>query len=418
MEGQIDRLLLTLREEFDSVRPRRLVRRRLSIPELPHKVDALIGMRRTGKTWFLFQLVDERLAAGVPPEAILYLNFEDDRLLPATGPDLARLVDAFYAAFPENHDRICHLFLDEVQNVEGWERVVRRLLDTRRVRILVTGSSARLLGREIATALRGRSLPTEVWPYGFVEWLDATGSGLPSSPRGPRGRDRLRKALARYLDEGGFPETAGIDPAARLRILQDYVQVVIFRDIVERHKLKGTVLVRYLIRWLLRSPGHLFSVHKFLHDLHSQGIRASKNALHEYVGHVGDAYLAFTVPLFSESVRKANSNPRKVYAVDTGLSGAVGLGSSRNRGQAFENLVYLDLRRQGCEVTYYLTEDRLECDFLACFPDGRRRLYQACWDATDAATLERERRALDRARKETGLDGELVTPDTYLDSLG
>ena len=417
MEGQIRDLLHTLREEFRAARPGKIVRRRIHPPDLASKIDALIGMRRTGKTWLLFQIAADLEAAGVPADAVLYVNWEDDRLLPAGARDLAGLVGAFYSEHPENHDRTCHLLLDEIQNVSGWSRVARRLLDTRRVRIHVTGSSARLLGREIATELRGRSLPTEIWPYDFREWLEAIGSPPSGPPRGQRSRDRMIGALARYIEEGGFPETAGIDPVNRRRILLDYVQVVLFRDIVERHEVKNTTLIRYLIRTLLRSPGRAFSIHRFLSDLRSQGIRASKTALHEYLGHVEDAYLAFAVPLYSESIRRTQSNPRKVYSVDTGLSRAVNPGAGRDMGHLFENLVYLDLRRRGCEVFYYLTGDRKECDFVARFPDGETRLYQACWDPSDEETLGRESRALEAAMREIGVGGEIVTPGTYLDGI-
>ena len=126
-------------------------------PEAKSLIKVAVGMRRSGKTYFLFQTIRELLAAGVVPERVLYLNFEDDRLLPMDHKAMGRLIDSWYTLYPDNHDHCCYLFLDEVQNVEGWATVLRRLLDTKKIQIYVTGSSAKLLSKEIATALRGRS---------------------------------------------------------------------------------------------------------------------------------------------------------------------------------------------------------------------------------------------------------------------
>ena len=132
-------------------------------------------MRRTGKTFMLFQEIRRLLADQVPIETILYLNFEDDRLLPMNKSELAKLLDAFYSLYPENHEKQCYLFLDEIQNVHDWPIVIRRFLDSKKVKIYLTGSSAKLLSKEIATSLRGRSIATEIWPYSFREYLTAHG---------------------------------------------------------------------------------------------------------------------------------------------------------------------------------------------------------------------------------------------------
>src|SRR5205807_1805498 len=137
---------------------------------------------------------------------ILYINFEDDRLLPLHHQKLAKLVDAFYSLYPENHDRKCYLFFDEIQNVEDWPIVIRRFHDSKNVEIFLTGSSAKLLSKEIATTLRGRTLATEIWPYSFQEFLRAKKIVIDTHLFGKRVKDALTKHFLAYLSEGGFPE--------------------------------------------------------------------------------------------------------------------------------------------------------------------------------------------------------------------
>ena len=145
--------------------------REITLPSIPNKINVIIGMRRTGKTYFLLQEIKifeiKRLSQ------VLYLNFEDDRLLPLTAPKLGELIDAFYSLHPENHDKTCYFILDEIQNVPQWEITIRHFLDTKKVNIKLTGSSAKLLSKEIATSLRGRSIATEMWPFSFKEYLIA-----------------------------------------------------------------------------------------------------------------------------------------------------------------------------------------------------------------------------------------------------
>jgi hypothetical protein len=403
-----------LQEEFYEQRLPALVTRDARVPQVEKKIIAVVGMRRAGKTYFLYQQIAELLKAGEPRDSILFLSFEDDRLIPVDRAKLAGLIEALYALHPENHHRRVHLFLDEIQNVEGWPPVLRRFLDTRDIRIFVSGSSAKLLSREIATALRGRSLPCEISPFSFKERLRFLGAEVPApgASLGPAARDRLLQHLRTHLHDGGFPETLPQQPVDRLQTLRDYVDVVILRDIIERHGITNVALVRYLIRTLLSIAGGRFTVNKCFNDLKSQGFRVAKNTLHEYLEYIEDAFLAFLVPLAARSVRRKQVNPRKVYAVDPGLVQAFTL-RTENYGPLFENLVFNDLRRRGCDVAYHLTSEGNEVDFVAQYPDGRTRLYQVCFDPSDEATRRREERALEEAKKELGVDGSLVTPESY-----
>lgn len=368
---------------------------------LPGKVDTLIGMRRSGKSWRLFQAMRALLHEGVPKPCLLYINFDDERLYPLSSGDLGRIPDTFYRLFPENKNRRCHFFLDEIQNVDGWERFVRRLLDTEDVQLTLTGSSVKLLSREIATTLRGRSLTAEIFPFSFAEALRHQGI----DPRlgetiGGKRRAQLANRLWAYMETGGFPEVQGVESHHRIAILQEYVDVVVLRDVVERHGIGNLMPLRQLIRRLLSAPACAFSINRFYNDLKSQGIACGKNSLHEYLTHLEDAYLVQAVSIDARSERQRQVNPRKVYPIDTGLAQAFHHGMDMDRGRLLETLVFLDLRRRGLEVAWLRTTQGYEVDFVARQMDMEPQLIQVSESLADAKTRERELRALRAAMAE------------------
>jgi predicted AAA+ superfamily ATPase len=369
--------------------------REITLPGLPTKVDTLVGMRRSGKTWFAYQLIREAVRNGIEPECLLYINFEDERLLPMTAADLREIPEALYRRYPSAQDRKCWFFFDEIQNVPGWEMFVRRLLDSLKARIVLTGSSAKLLSREIATSLRGRSLATELLPFSFRELLIHRGVPLPERwPVPERQRSLLSHHLRSYLATGGFPEVVDLEPELRARILIDYVDIVLFRDVVERHGVTNVAALRYLTRCLLRSPAGLFSINKLYNDLRSQGLRVGKDTLYEYLSYLEDAYLLFDVQLHSESERQRMVNPRKCYLVDPALSPAVSFAATSDIGHLLENTVYLELRRRGYTCRYLRTSKGHVVDLLALKPGGKNHLVQVCTDlSASPETRHRELRA-------------------------
>lgn len=405
MNRIIEQLIVDFQERaLPEMTPRMAV-----IPWLPGKVDTIIGMRRTGKTWFQFQVMKGLLDAGRARESILYLNFEDERLLPMTTEDLARIPETFFRLYPALQERECAFFFDEIHTVPGWDRFIRRLVDAGGVHICLTGSSAKLLSQEIATSLRGRAISTEIFPFSFVESMAHAGIEPPGPSRpGGKLQARLSHHLRRYLLEGGFPEVQGLEGPYRVRILQDYLDVVILRDVVERHGISNTVALRHLIRHLMGSAGCLFSVNKFYHDLRSRGVAVSKETLHAYIDHLSDALLFFPVPIHSASERRRQVNPRKVYAIDPGLVHAWGTPRSPDWGHLLETFVFLHLRRRQPRIDYYRTESGQEIDFLVTGAEGDRTLIQACADMSDPNTRSRELAALEQGMKETGIEDALV----------
>lgn len=412
---ETDTLLLLLGEFHDKLgRLKDLVTRDAKFPNAPGKIKVAMGMRRAGKTYFLYQHILQLLEKGVDKRAILYLNFEDDRLLPLDEKKLARLLDAFYTLHPENHERLCYLFLDEIQNVLDWPIVIRRLSDTKQVEIFLTGSSAKLLSKEIATNLRGRSLATEIWPYSFQEFLRAKKITIDQRLYSQKVRDHLAQVFRQYLMEGGFPEIIPFEPDVKNQTLQEYLNVTLYRDIIERHEIIHHALIKYMIFSMIHNVGKPFTINKFYNDCKNQGYQISRDLLYDYAKYIEDAYLAFSIGMYDRSIRKVQTNPKKIYTIDSGLTRAITLEYENDFGRLFEGVVYLDLRRLGCKVSYFLTQDRHEIDFLAQTPQGQKKFFQVAWDIGNPDTLQREQRALEAGMKELNIEGEIITLDSYL----
>ncbi|MBX9587385.1 MAG: ATP-binding protein [Gammaproteobacteria bacterium] len=393
-----------------------LVARNVSFPEVDNKIKVAVGMRRSGKTCLQYQTIMHLLEASIPLTRILYINFEDDRLLPLDVGKCGKLIDSFYELYPENHDEQCYLFLDEIQIIEGWETVIRRIFDSKKVQIYLTGSSSKLLSTEIASNLRGRSIATEVWPYSFNEYLRAKNISAESGIFTKKKQDTLTQLFNEYLICGGFPEVTSYDSDIRTKTLQEYIEVVIYRDIIERHAVKHPTLIKYMIIFMLHNVSRPFTINKFYNDLKGQGYHITKDSLYEYLNFIEEAYLAFTISLYDKSIRKVQTNPKKLFAVDTGLINCVTLNNQNDQGKLFENIIYLELRRLNCKIYYYLTEERYEIDFLIHTPLGKILLLQVCWDMSNTATKQREFRALEQAQAELGIEGRIITLEDYLRS--
>ncbi len=383
--------------------PPALTRRDVHLPPVRGKALAVIGMRRSGKTTFLWQCLGDRLEKGAPRESLLYLSFEDERLVGMQASDLSWLVEEYFRQHPGVRDaQTATLFFDEIQALSGWEPFVRRLLDTEKVELFLSGSSARLLSREVASSMRGRALEVLIHPFSFRETLRHTGAepeapwdGLPKAVHSD-----LDHRLGAYLLEGGFPEAVGVPKRDHGALLQSYVDVVVLRDIIERHAVTNPVALRWMQRHLLASAAAPFSVQKFYNDLRSQGIPVGKDTLHAYLGYLEDAFLIRTVALHTASERQRMVNPRKAYPVDPGLIPIYARTGRPNLGHALETVVLVELERRGCQVEYVRTGQGFEVDFLATTHSEVPELIQVCLDVSDPATRERELRALASASKE------------------
>jgi predicted AAA+ superfamily ATPase len=375
-------------------------RRDVHLPDLPNKVHAVTGMRRSGKTTFLRQLCEQRRREWGTDRA-LYLSFEDERLDGIDAGQLSELFEEYYRRHPQYRGQATVAwYLDEIQWVTGWDRFARRVLDEERIELLVSGSSAKLLAREVHTSLRGRGLETTIQPFSFREFLRHRSEEVTEPP--DRWTDEQRSfAESRfrlYLEQGGFPEVQGQSRALRIQVLQSYVQDVIFRDVVERHAVTQLAALRWIVRHTLRNPAGQFSNHRLHQDLQSQGLSISKHTVADLLDHLEDAYLFSTVALETDSERQRQSNPRKLYPADPTLSAAFANTPAPNLGAHLETLVFNELQRRRAAITYIKTPSGHQIDFLARYPNGQTHLIQVCADPTDPQTLSRELRPFPEAQ--------------------
>ena len=377
-----------------------LTRRDVWLPSVRDKATAVIGMRRAGKTSLLWQIQSDRFAAGTPRAGMLYFSFEDERLADMQVQELDVLVETYYQLNPAwRSTQRASFFLDEIQLVPGWELFARRLLDTENIDLFLSGSSARLLSREVATSMRGRAMEAIVLPFSFREMLRHAGRepGKPVDRLTKAERSQVSKDLLDYLRQGGFPEAQGLDTRNRLELLRTYVDVVLLRDVVERHNLSQPQVLHWMVRQLLGNAAGAFSINKFHADLKSRGVAVGKDTLHSYLAHLEDAFLLFSINVATDSERRRQVNPRKVYPVDTGFIALYDRSGKSNLGHALETVVLLELLRRGAEVHYVRTPGGFEVDFYARDGVGREMLIQVCAGLENPDTLAREVRALQDA---------------------
>ena len=374
-----------------------IVPRDYEIPTTTKKIVSLIGVRRSGKTYILFSLI-EKLRQSIDPQNIIYINFEDDRLFPLTLEKLDDLMEGYYELYPKKREEKVYLFLDEVQNIEGWERYVRRIYDTLNLQIYITGSSSKLLSSEIATSLRGRTITYEIFPFSFREYLRY--KEIEVNLYFSKSISFIKNAFNSYLVDGGFAETFDETPDVQKRILKDYLDLIIYKDVVERYTIKNQSLLKHLIKYMFVNMGTLISVNKLYNDYKSQGYKIGKDTLQDYLSYLQEAYTLFTTPIYRNSVREEQRNPKKLYAIDNGFKKLFSISLSDDYSKLYENLAFLHLRRKSSEVYYFKAKQ--EVDLYVC--TNKEYLVNVSYLIEDEKTLTREINALKEGMRYFKLD--------------
>lgn len=387
-----------------------LINRNLNIPqEIPiRRAISIIGPRRAGKTYSMYQLITSILKNDINIKQIFYVNFEKNELDGASIEDLSAMIETYYELYPENKDKKVWLFLDEIQNITKWEKFVRTLIDSNNVQVFVSGSSSKLLSREIATAMRGRALTYTILPFSFSEYLSAANIKLVKYFSSAE-KANIAKKLANYLHNGGYPEVV-LYPQEKERLLQEIVEITIYRDVVERNKIRNTKLLKLLIMALINSTAREFSIHKFWNFVKSAGVKVSKNTLYAYVNALNDVFFVFTLRKFSYSYKDSEQSMPKIYIIDNGILTNNGISDN---GRLIENLVFIELRRQEKAVYYYKSADGKEVDFIILKNNKVIELLQVSYSLEDIKTKEREISALLKASKELKCNNlKIITYDT------
>jgi predicted AAA+ superfamily ATPase len=376
---------------------------------------SLAGVRRSGKTFIFYQIIDQ-LKKTIPLSNIIYIDFEDDRLLPIEGTEIKELLNVYRQHFPLNKDYPVYLFLDEVQNIPNWDKSVRRIFDREQnVQLAITGSSSKLLSSEIATALRGRTLSHYVAPVTFREFLrfkNVQVSDLNNIFFSPQ-KNELIKLFNEYLEFGGLPQV--VLSEKKLPILQEYFRAIFYRDIIERYNIRKIKLFENFIKLLIQSMSSRFSFGKMSHTLASIGHKVSKATLVDYMEKIESAFLAFQVPIFSFNIKDQLQYPRKIYIIDNGIRNAVTFRFSQDRGRLLENLVFKHLYRQSQnDIYYWADKNGHEVDFVVKQGTNVIKLIQVCESLADPKTRGRELRALDKAMAELDTDSATILTDDEL----
>jgi uncharacterized protein len=380
------------------------VPRRLHIPLVSGKAGVCTGVRRSGKSTLMFQLMQNLQASGVSRQNILYLNFFDDRLHALQHEGLGVILEAYFSMYPGKKDaETIYCFFDEIQVVPGWEPFVDRLMRTEKCEVYLTGSSAQMLAKEMATQMRGRALPWELFPFSFREFLDYKGLDG-SGPLSTKKRLIIQNAFEDYWETGGFPEILGFDRALRIKTHQEYWGAMLFRDLVERHDISHPKAVADLAHWLVDNSGSLYSINNLTGYLKSLGHKVPKSAVSDYLEWFQDAYIMFTVRIYDASLARANTNPKKIYCIDHALVRSISSGILVNSGHLLENLVFVALRRVSPAIFYYKTRTGREVDFIIQDQDRSAMLVQVCESLADPRTRKRETTALAEAMAEMQLD--------------
>lgn len=348
-----------------------------AIPELTSHALIISGIRRCGKSTLLQQLLK-----GKNPDAF-YLNFEDPRLVELELNDFTRLDEII----DEKQTNV--LFFDEIQVVEAWERYVRKKLDEE-FKVVITGSNASLLSSELGTKLTGRHITKELFPFSWNEFCEF------------RSVDFSEETLKSYLKTGGFPEYVKTEDDD---ILHQLFEDILVRDIAVRYGVRDVKTLQRLALYLVSNVGNLVTGNK-LRSLF--GIGATSTVM-EYFSYLEQTWLMHFIPKFSYSVRKQSINPRKVYAIDTGLINVNSKSFSDDCGRILENLVFLHLRRNFNEIYYF--SEKGECDFVV-FEKGKiREIVQVC-AGLNQDNLDRELNGLFEALEFFDLtEGTIVTLD-------
>ncbi len=344
----------------------------------------LVGMRRAGKTYQMYQHIQHLLQQGHSPEEILLINFEDERVVDMKQTDLHLILDAYYEMFA--HEPI--LFLDEIQNITGWEHFARRLADEKR-RVIITGSNAKMLSREIATTLGGRFMIKEIFPFSFGEYLKYNGVSLDANWQyGPQKAEVVR-LFDNYLAYGGIAEQFPLQD--KRGWLTSLYQKVLYSDIVLRNNIRNEKPLGLLVRKLSDTLMHATSVRRLQNILSAMGHKIARETVDTFLGYLNDAYLTFSITNYAATAVEREGN-KKYYFVDNGI---LNLFLVDAPAKLLENLVALTLRKQEKEYLYYYQRN-IEVDFL--LPEVNTAI-QACWTLNEGDTPEREIGALEKLHK-------------------
>jgi len=371
-------------------------------------VCIVTGARRSGKSYIMRQAVKRLIDTGVERNEILMINFEDPRF-PKLNVTLLQKIYETYLEFLSPKETP-YIFLDEVQEVEGWEKWVRTMREIKKGKIVVSGSNAKLLSKELATLLTGLHIDLTIFPLSFKEFLSFNDVNFKNKLEIEVRAVEIKSLLRKYFEFGSFPEV--VLNKEKKEILMRYYDDVINKDLIKRYKIRKVEQMKSLSRFYLTNVSNLTTFSSL-----EKHLNISTDTIEKFSEYLADAYLLFLLKRFSYKVREQDKSPKKVYSIDTGLANTVGFRFSENLGRLAENIVFLELKRKAqnipnFEIFYWKDEYHKEVDFV--IKEGLKvtQLIQVCFNILDEKTKRREIGALIKAMNEFELnEGIVITED-------
>lgn len=358
------------------------------------EVVDIIGPRRSGKSSILKLLIQKlRLS-----DNFLFINFEDPYFVTHNQPQVIEELIAVYQEYFQKN--LKYLFFDEIHAIDHWESAVRKLRDSGRYKIFLTGSSSKLLNRELSTLLTGRHMSYSILPLSFREFLSFKGIEIKSKKDVILKEKSLLKNFDDYLLHGGFPE---IVKTGNLGLLKQYYFDIIQKDIVMRYDVRQKDILEKMGIYLITNLSKTISIESL-----KKTFDLSFEAVSTYLGYFHEAFLTFELTQFSYSLKTQQKALKKIYAVDSGLANTISFRFSEDKGRLLEQCVFLELKRRGYDVYYYKTKNNKEVDFLIKMPNRNKALMQVCWDMADTDTRKREFDSLRQAMEELKLNKAII----------
>lgn len=371
------------------------IRRETKLHLVDRMVSTVIGARRSGKSFRVLQAADEmiknRFIASL--KQVCLVDFDNPILSVMTAKDLNLIQSTFLKLTPESGIKTPVLFvLDEIHRIPGWEDYVIDLSRNPNWKVIVTGSSSKLLKDDIPTSLRGKAVSSAVYPLSFAEYLGFT--NFRANPSSTKGQAVIQARFEDYLKWGGYPAIPGVAEHSREVLLREYFDTMILKDIVQRFNISKPRECILLYNYLLSNIGRPYTLKSGYEFLKQGGHATSRDAVRDYVAWSEDAWLLFTMPIHSNSTKKQERNYRKIYCIDWALAIHNSMVWDGSYARALENMVYLHLRRNYPRVRYYLTHNkRQEVDFLVS--DNRGKPVMAAQVSLDISHPDTLRRELD-----------------------
>ncbi len=399
MKKDIFKSLIALRQNeipFNSIQ------RDVELPIDRAKIITIPGVRRCGKSTKMELTINRLIEQGVAKERILWIGFDDERLVFMKAEELDDVIAAYMEMFPDIPIKDVYMFFDELQLIEGWEYFALRIYKSYCKNIYICGSNATMLSSELKSALRGYPLEYDTFPLSFNEYCRF--KGVETNSYLEQNKAKLRMTFEEFVGESAFPEIVQTtQKSEQLKLLHGYFDTMILRDLAEHYRISNIIALRYFIKRIMATNTKPASINAIYNDLKSQGIKLTKDDLYKWIDYACGIFLFIKVPKYTKSIVKEQNSLDKYYCIDNGLRISVLMPQSTDQGSNLESAVLIELRRRREEnekMSYYMGKG--ECDFVIQHDDNVTKLIQVCWNMNDEKTRGREIAGILEASKATG----------------